>query len=90
MLLAVTVSFITLTVFDNQDSSIYRKKMLSNIRKADSFNSFQDDLFRYEVTSNSITTAYNLRHPENYNIPVLNPVLTDFSYKDYASCQEMR
>ncbi|MBQ8085324.1 MAG: DUF885 domain-containing protein [Lachnospiraceae bacterium] len=85
MLLAVTVSFITLTVFDNQDSSIYRKKMLSNIRKADSFNSFQDDLFRYEVTSNSITTAYNLRHPENYNIPVLNPVLTDFSYKDYAS-----
>ena len=63
----------------------YREKMLSSIKKDSNFRSFTMDLFKYEVTANSITTAYTLHNPKNYDIPNLSPLLSDFSAKAYRT-----
>ena len=66
----------------------YRKKILSSIKKDNDFASFTKDLFKYEVTSNSVITAYTLNNPKNYDIPDLTPILSDFSAKVYRTDSE--
>lgn len=83
-LLAI-LSCILIDASHNTETSDYRSKLLSSIDASDSFSEFQNDLFRYEVTANSVTTAYILHHPEQYNIPRLNPILSDFSSKNYTN-----
>lgn len=69
---------------DTTDRNIYRTKLLKSIQNDTEFSSLINDLFCYEVSSNSVTEAYTVRKPSDYNIPKLNPILTDFSNKDYA------
>ena len=61
----------------------YRANLLEDMEKAKSFDNFTESLFLYEVTSDSVTTAYTLKNPDNYNIPSLEPKLTSFSYEEY-------
>ncbi len=64
-------------------SHSYRANLLEDMEKAKTFNDFTESLFLYEVTSDSVTTAYTLKNPDNYNIPSLEPKLTSFSYEEY-------
>lgn len=61
----------------------YRTKLLEHMEDADTFKEFTDALFRYEVTSDSITTAYTLKSLKSRDIPTLQPKLTSFSYTEY-------
>ncbi|MGN0438907.1 MAG: DUF885 domain-containing protein [Lachnospiraceae bacterium] len=57
----------------------YRTSLLEQMEKTNDFHTFTNCLFCYEVTTDSITTAYTLKNPETYNIPKLTPTLTNFS-----------
>lgn len=61
----------------------YRTDLLEKMEHASTFSEFTNALFCYEVTNDSITTAYTLKNPSNYQIPELSPRLTAFSYKEY-------
>lgn len=61
----------------------YHACLLETMRETSSFSEFTDALFCYEVTSDSVTTAYNLKNPSALKIPALSPKLTAFSYKQY-------
>ncbi len=78
LLIALGVVYIRPT-----QSHSYRANLLEDMEKAKRFDDFAYNLFRYEVTSDSITTAYTLKNPNNYNIPSLEPKLTSFSYEEY-------
>ncbi len=65
------------------EHSRFRANLLSRMEKASSFQEFTNLLFQYEVTADSVTTAYTLKNPEAKGIAVGNPSLTSFSYKDY-------
>lgn len=72
------------------DTQQYHAKLLEEIDSIHSFNAFTDALFCYEVTSDSITSAYKLRNPSDYNIPALSPVLSSFSHEDYAKSKQKK
>lgn len=63
----------------------YHSKLLDSMENANTFTDFTDALFRYEVTYDSVTTAYSIQNPNNWNIPSLEPSLTSFSYKKYLT-----
>ncbi len=79
--------FITLFFFNqyqgNTTREQYHKHLLDKMTTSDSFREFTSCLFCYEVTSDSITTAYHLRQPSSYDIPELPAVLSGFSYEKY-------
>lgn len=83
-IMIITLSVILLQSPEAKDRNRYRAKLLSKLENDTDFNDFENDLFRYEASSSSVTTAYTLHNPENYNIPKLTPLLTDFTHKDYA------
>lgn len=70
------------------ENESYRTHLLETIEQASSFSEFTNALFCYEVTSDSITTAYTLKNPSAYEIPELSPNLTSFSYKGYNESKE--
>ena len=86
-LLFTTILFFLLPQLIESPSSreTYRQLQLQLALDADSFDSFCQAMFRYEVTSDSITTAYLLRNPDKYNIPQLSPVLSSFSGEEYKT-----
>lgn len=61
----------------------YRDKLLQSLLKTDSFDKFSELLFRYEVTSDSVTLSYHLKNPKHFDIPATDAVLTTFSYDTY-------
>lgn len=66
----------------------YQTRLLEKMENATDFDSFCNALFQYEVTADSITTAYTLKNPEDKNIPTLEPKLTSFSYKEYLKASK--
>ena len=79
----IILSCLLLLPAENTDRNHYRSKLLNELQKDNDFSDFQTDLFKYEITSNSVTTAYTLHSREKYNIPRLEPILTDFSNDSY-------
>ena len=79
--LILSIAFTLSQISDNR--TYYRKQLLNDISTEQSFSDFENSLFKYEITSDSITSAYLLKAPEKYSIPQLKPLLTDFSYIDY-------
>ncbi len=67
------------------NSNRYHSELLETMENASSFEDFTDALFRYEVTCDSVTTAYSVKSPKNWDIPTLEPRLTSFSYKNYLA-----
>lgn len=65
------------------DRSSYRNKLYREMLHTLSVSDFSDQLFRYEITQDSITTAYHLRQPERYRIPSLPATLSSFDAKEY-------
>lgn len=57
----------------------YRTSLLEQIENTTDFDTFTNSLFCYEITCDSVTTAYTLKNPEKYNIPNLTPTLTSFN-----------
>ena len=70
------------------ENESYRTQLLERIEQASSFSEFTNALFCYEVTSDSISTAYTLKTPSAYGIPELSPTITSFSYKGYNESKE--
>ncbi len=79
----LTPIFLMIVFLVPSDNTRYRTKLLEDMEHAETFKEFTDALFRYEVTSDSITTAYTLESTMDWNIPTLHPTLTTFSYKEY-------
>lgn len=65
------------------DRSSYRNKIYREMLHTVSVSDFSNQLFRYEITQDSITTAYHLRQPERYRIPSLPATLSSFDAKEY-------
>ncbi len=84
VLLILTLVYFSFFITPAETTS-YRAKLLEDMTNANTFNDFADAFFKYEVTSDSITTAYTVNEPENWNIPVLEPKLTTFSFSEYLS-----
>lgn len=83
IIISILVLLITATQITYPSlNTTYHTALLEEIEAAESFDDFTTSLFCYEVTSDSVTTAYTLKNPENYNIPELTPVLTSFTYKE--------
>lgn len=82
LLLVSSIIYGVLTISPTDNES-YRTSLLEKMEQASSFGEFTNALFCYEVTSDSITTAYTLKNPSAYQIPELSPRLTSFSYKEY-------
>lgn len=66
------------------DTASYRTKLLEKMETAQTFDEFTEALFCYEITTDSVTTAYTLANPANCSIPALKPQLTSFSYASYS------
>ena len=87
LLLIFSVIYGIHTISPTENES-YRTHLLESIEQASSFSEFTNALFCYEVTSDSITTAYTLKDPSAYEIPELSPTITSFSYKGYNESKE--
>ena len=66
----LSIAFMLSQTSDNR--TIFRKRLLNDINKTQSFSDFENNLFRYEITSDSVTSTYTLKDPEKYNIPNLH------------------
>lgn len=77
---AIIISCHIITPTDNAD---YHASLLEKIEYARTFSDFTNALFCYEATTDSITTAYTLKNPADYDIPVLPAKLTSFTYHQY-------
>lgn len=67
-------------------SSIYKSYQISlfeSMENATSFDEFCRSLFCYELSFDSVTTAYSLENPQAYHIPKQIPTLTSFSCQSY-------
>lgn len=84
-LLLVLAAILNPSYLSSTETQRYHAALLEEMEQSKTFKEFTDALFRYEVTSDSITTAYTLKTPEKQNIPTLIPTLTSFSYKDYLA-----
>lgn len=87
ILLIFSVIYGIHTISPTENES-YRTHLLESMEQASSFSQFTNALFCYEVTSDSITTAYTLKDPSAYKIPELSPTITSFSYKGYNEGKE--
>ena len=89
--LFTTILFFTIPYFSDESSSRqdYRSQQLQLALQADSFEEFSQALFCYEVTCDSITSAYLLRNPDNYNIPTLIPTLSSFALENYQTSKRL-
>ncbi|MBR1866270.1 MAG: DUF885 domain-containing protein [Lachnospiraceae bacterium] len=65
------------------DRESYHTRLLEEMEHASSFSEFTDALFRYEASTDSITTAYSLKDPSSCQIPELAATLTTFNLKEY-------
>ena len=63
----------------------YQTSLLSKMEHAKNFEEFCNSLFCYEITSDTVTTAYTVENPAAYDIPSLIHDLTSFSYKSYQN-----
>ncbi|MCR5702837.1 MAG: DUF885 domain-containing protein [Lachnospiraceae bacterium] len=79
----LAICFVFYYVTNPISRNAYRAKTLKAVYSAETFSDFANNLFCYEVSTNSATTAYTLKAPETYQIPENEPLLTDFSVKDY-------
>lgn len=81
----ILVTFLLLAVYELRptDRTTYRNSLYHQMLTSSSLSQYADKLFQYEVTQDSITTAYHLRHPEHYGIPDLSATLSSFSAADY-------
>lgn len=77
------VLFATTFLLLPDSNADYREFLLVKMKQADTFEEFSNALFCYEITTDSVTTAYTLKSPSTYNIPSLTPTLTSFSYETY-------
>ncbi len=82
--LILPLTFLLLYIKPTNTSS-YHAKLLEQMEDAKTFEEFTNALFCYEVTSDSITTAYTIKNRNHWNIPNLEPTLSSFSYKDYLA-----
>lgn len=95
LLFFISLFLITLLIINTEkststDTEQYHARLLEEMEASRSFHDFTDTLFRYEVTSDSITSAYKLRNPSDYDIPALSPMLSSFSHQDYAKSKEKK
>lgn len=81
--LLIFFTFLGIHIVSPTDNESYRTGLLEKMEHASTFSEFTNALFCYEVTNDSITTAYTLKNPYRYGIPELSPKLTAFSYKEY-------
>lgn len=84
ILFLFTGIFLCKYLFTPVENERYHANLLDKLQNAPDFDSFTNALFCYEVTSDSITTAYTLEEPRAFRIPSLSPVLSDFSNAQYA------
>lgn len=56
---------------------------MEKMEYAQTFSDFTSALFCYEVSTDSITTAYTLKNPQIYDIPSLPATLSTFSFQKY-------
>ena len=84
-IVTILVTFLLLAIYELRptDRTTYRNSLYHQMLTASSLSRYADKLFQYEVTQDSITTAYHLRHPEHYGIPDLPATLSSFSAADY-------
>lgn len=87
LLIFCAILFLILLIFaiTPTNATSYRTKLLEEMETEKNFEDFTNLFFLYEVTSDSITTAYTIKNPEKWNIPVLEPKLTTFSFSAYLS-----
>ncbi len=95
LLSLITILFCTFLLSNSKtdfstDTEQYHARLLEKMEQADSFEDFTNALFCYEVTADSITTAYKLKNPDSYDIPSLPAVLSSFSYKDYEKSRQKK
>lgn len=84
VLLLITGSIIiSCHIITPTDNANYHTGLLEKIEYARTFSDFTNALFCYEATTDSITTAYTLKNPADYDIPVLPAKLTSFTYHQY-------
>ncbi|MBE5923564.1 MAG: DUF885 domain-containing protein [Lachnospiraceae bacterium] len=81
--IVLAICFVFYYVSNPITRTSYRTKELKAVYNTNTFLDFSNELFCYEVSSNSVTQAYTLANPSNYNIPDTEPTLTDFSNKEY-------
>lgn len=82
--IAIPFIFFTLHI-EPTDTSSYHAKLLEKMEHAKSFEDFTNAMFCYKITSDSVTTAYTVKNPDNWNLPTLEPRLTSFSYQEYLT-----
>ena len=84
-IVTILVTFLLLAIYELRptDRTTYRNSLYHQMLTSSSLSRYADKLFQYEVTQDSITTAYHLRHPEQYGIPNLPATLSSFSAADY-------
>ncbi|MCM1158585.1 MAG: DUF885 domain-containing protein [Bacteroidales bacterium] len=80
--------FLGIRFISPTNNESYRTKLLAQMEHASSFSEFTDALFCYEVTADSITTAYKLNNPADWDIPTLTPTLSSFSCRDYHNSKK--
>ena len=84
VLLLITGSIIiSCHIITPTDNANYHTGLLEKIEYARTFSAFTNALFCYEATTDSITTAYTLKNPADYDIPALPAKLTSFTYHQY-------
>lgn len=89
IILPVTLALLTGVIIlschfiSSTDNDGYRAGLLEKIEYAKTFFDYTSALFCYEVTSDSVTTAYTLKNPSDYDIPELPATLTTFTYHQY-------
>lgn len=81
-LAAIAILLLLAKRIEPTDRSAYRTGQLEQMQQADSFSDFLDHFFLYEVTSDSVTTAYSVESRHTFSIPELPALLTTFSLPD--------
>lgn len=86
----ILISLLLLALYELHptDRTAYRNALYQQMLSSSSFSDYTNQLFCYEVTQDSITTAYHLRHPQRYGIPELSATLSSFSAADYKQAAD--
>lgn len=84
-LCTLLASLLLLTIYELRplNRTSYRNSLYRQMLASTSFSDYTNKLFQYEITQDSITTAYHLRHPKRYGIPPLPATLSSFSANEY-------
>ena len=86
LLILLFITLFTYRLFITSDTvsrDRYRSMVLNDIKNSKTLSCFFDNLFRYEVTANSVTTAFTLKNPKSFGIPALPPVLNENTSRKY-------